>query len=127
MNYFLDAITHKYTDFSGRARRAEYWMFTLIYSIIRIVLVIISLMIENETAYLVIRMIDAIFSLAIIIPTISITVRRLHDIGKSGYWYFISFITLIGGIWMLILLVTDSDYGTNEWGPNPKYQEYQAA
>ena len=61
-----------------------------------------------------------IFSLATILPSIAVSVRRLHDIGKSGKMLFIIFIPLIGAIWLLVLSLKDSQPGENKWGPNPK-------
>ena len=61
-----------------------------------------------------------IYLLAIILPSLAVAVRRLHDIGKSGWMILISLIPLIGGIWLLVLLVTDSNSGDNQYGPNPK-------
>ena len=61
-----------------------------------------------------------LYTLAIIIPSLAVAVRRLHDTGKSGWWIFISLIPLIGGIWLLVLLVTDSQPGENQYGPSPK-------
>ena len=61
-----------------------------------------------------------IYLLAIILPSLAVAVRRLHDIGKSGWMILISLIPLIGGIWLLVLLVTDSNPGNNQYGPNPK-------
>jgi uncharacterized membrane protein YhaH (DUF805 family) len=58
--------------------------------------------------------------LAVLVPSLAVMIRRLHDIGKSGWWFFISFIPLIGSIWLLVLLVTDSQPGENQYGPNPK-------
>ncbi|MCU0327281.1 MAG: DUF805 domain-containing protein [Spirosomaceae bacterium] len=61
-----------------------------------------------------------IYALGIIVPSLAIVVRRLHDVGKSGWFYFISLIPIIGPIWLLVLLCTDSEAGVNKWGPNPK-------
>lgn len=65
-----------------------------------------------------------IYSLAVIVPCTSVLARRLHDVGKSGWFQFISLIPLIGGIWLLILTVTEGDAGTNVYGMNPKDLEY---
>jgi uncharacterized membrane protein YhaH (DUF805 family) len=61
-----------------------------------------------------------LYALAIILPALAVAVRRLHDIGKSGWWLFITFVPLVGSIWYLVLLATDSQPGENEYGPNPK-------
>ncbi len=119
MNWYLQALK-KYADFSGRARRKEYWFYILFYVIIAVVLSIIDGIIMGSSG---IGILTAIYMLAVLLPTLAVTVRRLHDIGKSGWWYLIVLIPLIGGIWLLILLLQDSQPATNAWGPNPKAGE----
>lgn len=114
MDYFL-AVLKKYAVFSGRARRAEYWYFVLFNIIIGAVLGIISRVIGDDN-----NILAYIYSLALLIPGLAVEVRRLHDIGKSGWWIFISLIPLIGTIWLIVLLATDSNPGENKFGPNPK-------
>lgn len=113
MNYFLEALK-KYAMFSGRARRKEYWMYVLFYVIFASFVTIIDGVLGTS------RILTGIYGLAFIVPTIAAAVRRLHDLGKSGFWYFISFIPLIGGIWMLVLMCLDGQQGENQYGPNPK-------
>ena len=105
MNYYVNALKN-YATFSGRARRKEYWMFFLFNLIFSAAAGMLGL--------------TALYSLATFIPRIAVAVRRLHDIGKTGWWYFIVLIPVIGGIWYLILMCTDSKYGTNTYGENPK-------
>lgn len=105
----------KYATFSGRARRKEYWMFYLFNMLITAVLWILAVTVSPY-----IGTVMGLYSLIIIIPGISVCVRRLHDLGKSGAWWFISFVPVIGGIWMLILMVSDSQPGPNMYGENPK-------
>ncbi|CAI3579233.1 MULTISPECIES: DUF805 domain-containing protein [Clostridium] len=113
MNWYIEVLK-KYADFNGRARRKEYWMFILFNIVIAIVLSVIdSLLGTAPIIYLV-------YILAVFIPSISVGVRRLHDIGKSGWWLFISFIPLVGGIWLLILTCKDSEPTENAYGVNPK-------
>ena len=112
MEYFIDAFK-KFADFSGRATRTQYWMFVLMYMIIYIVLALI------DTFVLGFPVLSGIFSLAVLIPSLSIGARRLHDIGRSGWWLLISLVPLIGVIVLLVFFVMDSD-GDNEYGPNPK-------
>jgi len=114
MNYYL-AVLKKYAVFSGRARRAEYWYFVLFSAIASIVLGIISAVIWDKIAIL-----SMMYSLAILIPTLAVVVRRLHDVGKSGWWWFIGLIPIIGIIWLLVLMIIDSNPGDNKYGPNPK-------
>ena len=113
MNYFL-AVLKKYADFSGRARRSEYWYFILFFFIFSIALALFDLLLGTYVVFY------SLFSLAMIIPSIAVGVRRLHDIGKSGWMYMISFIPLIGGIWLLILFCKPGVEGSNEFGPDPK-------
>lgn len=107
MDYFIGALK-KYADFSGRARRKEYWMFVLIYMVINIVLAVLGL-----------DIISMIVGLALLIPSISIGARRLHDTGRSGWWQLIYFVPLIGLIVMIVFLVQDS-HDDNDYGINPK-------
>lgn len=114
MNWYLQVLK-KYAVFEGRARRKEYWMFILFNLIFAMLASIIGIKLRISL------IIFAIYILAIIIPTISVIVRRLHDIGKSGVWIFIRLIPIIGGIWMLILLCTEGQIGTNQYGEDPKF------
>ena len=114
MNYYL-AVLKKYAVFSGRARRAEYWYFVLFSIIASIVLGIIGVIIRDKSGIL-----SIIYGLAILIPTLAVTVRRLHDIGKSCWWWFLVLIPIIGWIWFLVLMIIDSNSGDNKYGPNPK-------
>jgi len=111
MNYFLDAIK-KYADFSGRARRKEYWMFYLMYIVLFIVVNIIDSMIGAPLFTLV-------FVFGLFVPSLAVLVRRLHDTGRSGWMMLISLIPLVGGFIVLYFLVQDSQE-ENKFGPNPK-------
>jgi uncharacterized membrane protein YhaH (DUF805 family) len=117
VNWYLEAL-RKYAVFSGRARRKEYWMFCLFYVIFAIVLVIIDsiLGIGGEDGGL----LSGLFVLAMLIPSIALTVRRLHDTDRSGWWLLIGLVPLIGGIILLVFTVEDSQSGENRYGPNPK-------
>ena len=122
MNWFLDVIKNKYAIFTGRARRQEYWMFVLVYAIIAIALQLLAVIFGLFSGLLatLISVIFMLFALAVLIPSLAVVIRRLHDIGKSGWWILISLIPLIGEIWLIILLATDSQPGENQYGPNPK-------
>ncbi|MFT4684576.1 MAG: uncharacterized membrane protein YhaH (DUF805 family), partial [Flavobacteriales bacterium] len=110
-----------YADFKGRARRKEYWMFTLFNIIFLGVAVVLDTLLGLSFTELVpYGWIYVIYVLAVFIPGIAVVVRRLHDIGKSGWFYFIALIPIIGAIWLLVLLCTDSESGANKWGENPK-------
>lgn len=114
MDSYLNALK-KYADFDGRARRKEYWMFCLMQMIVFAVLTF-SMVISVKLGIVLV----IIFALGTYIPTLAITVRRLHDTGRSGWWYLIQSIPYIGGIWLFVLLVLDSQSGPNQYGMNPK-------
>ena len=111
MEYFLGAY-NKYADFTGRARRKEFWMFVLFYFIVSIVLGIVDSIIGFQ-------LLGLLFSLGSLIPSLAIGARRLHDTGRSGWWQLLYLIPLIGLIIMIVFLVQDS-HPDNEYGPNPK-------
>lgn len=111
MEYFTNALK-RYADFTGRARRKEYWMYILFYLIFYIVLSVID-------AALGTLLLTSLFSLALLIPSISIAARRLHDTGRSGWWQLLVLIPLLGSIVLIIFLVQDS-HDENIYGPNPK-------
>lgn len=113
MNWFLGVI-QKYAVFSGRARRKEYWMFVLFNFIFAAAASIIDSILGTY-------LISPLYSLAVFVPSLAVSVRRLHDIGKSGAWIFISLIPLAGPIWLLILLATEGNRGDNQYGPDPKF------
>ena|SRR3989339_1642209 len=120
MNYYL-TVLKKYAKFNGRSRRAEYWYFTLFNAIICIILSIIDvLVISNSGTKITFGILSSIYSLAVLIPSIAVSIRRLHDIGKSGWMIFISLIPLIGSIWLLVLMVTNGNPGENKYGSDPK-------
>ncbi|OCG34043.1 DUF805 domain-containing protein [Gilliamella sp. Gris1-4] len=114
MNWFIDCITKNYANFNGRARRKEYWMFILFYIILTFITIIIDKMIGSPLA------ITAILVLALFLPSLAVTVRRLHDTSKSGWWILLQFIPYIGGIIILVFCVMDSTPGSNQYGENPK-------
>ncbi|HNU09403.1 MAG TPA: DUF805 domain-containing protein, partial [Pyrinomonadaceae bacterium] len=119
MNWYFAAL-NKYADFSGRARRREYWTFT----IVNVVLIIVGVIVDNVVGTIVFDGPFGYLSLAIIIATIipglAVTVRRLHDSGKSGWYYLLSFIPYAGGILMLVMMLLDSEPNENQYGLDPK-------
>jgi uncharacterized membrane protein YhaH (DUF805 family) len=114
MSWFLEALK-KYAVFSGRARRKEYWMYTLFITIIYIVLAVISSASKSAGIALLV-----IFYLAILLPSVAVGVRRLHDTGRSGWWLLFGIVPLVGGITLLVFTCLDSQPGPNKYGPNPK-------
>ncbi len=113
MEWYLQCFK-KYATFEGRARRKEYWMFVLFNAIISTIASALSKIFGFFTV------IYIIYAIAIIIPSLSVGVRRLHDIGKSGWNALWGLIPIIGAIYLLILTIKDSEFGDNKYGPNPK-------
>ncbi|MCG8327498.1 MAG: DUF805 domain-containing protein [Chitinophagales bacterium] len=106
MNYYIEVLK-KYAVFEGRARRSEYWYFVLFNMIFSFGLGFLDGMMGLEFG------ISSIYSLAVLVPSIAVAVRRMHDVGKSGWFILIP-------IYNLILAVTEGDHGPNEYGPDPK-------
>lgn len=119
MKWFLKVL-NQYADFSGRARRTEYWMFVLFNMIFAFAAMVIDNILGTAVEGVGYGLVYALYLLAMFVPGLAVTVRRLHDVGKSGWMYLIVFIPIIGGIWFLVLMFTDGDSGTNEYGPSPK-------
>jgi len=120
--YYIDTIKKRYADFDGRARRSEYWYFQLFNILIYVGLLIISGILGYIEPLLSFIGIGLFYLLAIglLVPSIALAVRRLHDTGKSGWMYLIALIPLAGPIILLVFMCTDSDPGSNVYGPNPK-------
>lgn len=116
--WYIKCITTDYFNFQGRARRKEYWMFTLFSSIIYTIFFIIFAKIMSSPDGYIITVV--IYTLAVFFPTLAVTVRRLHDINRSGWWYLLNFIPVIGVLIIFIFLLLDSTPGDNNYGENPK-------
>ena len=119
MSWFLEVLK-KYTVFSGRARRKEYWMFFLFYVIFAIAAIVLDNIFGATISGVGYGFIYLLYILAIFLPALAVSVRRLHDVGKSGWFLFISLIPIIGGIWLLVLACTEGTSGENPYGVNPK-------
>ena len=119
MNWYLKVLK-QYADFNGRARRKEYWMFFLFNMIFAFVAAILDNVIGTASPELGDGILYGLYALALFIPGLAVGVRRLHDVGKSGWMMFIALIPLIGAIWLIVLMVTDSNPGENQYGENPK-------
>ncbi len=113
MNCYLDVLK-KYFVFEGRARRTEYWMFTLFNILIIVVLSVIERLIGLR------GILGSLYMLAVLLPALGVSVRRLHDTDRTGWWLLIGLIPVIGTIILLIFMVLDSQPGQNQYGPNPK-------
>lgn len=128
MSWYLSVIK-KYAKFSGRSRRKEYWMFFLFNIIFGTIATLLDNLLnltykipvdyfgEVSIGY---GIIYTVYALLLIIPSLAVTVRRLHDQDKSGAWIFIAFVPIIGAIWLLILLATAGTSGPNRFGDDPK-------
>lgn len=119
MKWYLKAL-RSYAEFRGRARRTEFWMFVLFNMLFAAIASLLDSavgMADPETG---LGPIAAVYSLAMLLPNIAVAVRRLHDVGKSGWFLFIVLLPLIGAIWLIILYARNGDTGTNKYGPDPK-------
>ena len=119
MNWYLKALS-QYADFSGRARRKEYWMFVLFNMIFALLAMTLDNLLGIAMKEIGYGPLYGLYAIAMIIPGFAVGIRRLHDVGKSGWMLFILFIPLVGVIWLLILLCSDSQTEENKWGQNPK-------
>ena len=133
MNEYLNVIRNNYVNFSGRARRREYWMFQLVNTIILVVLYMLSLVavipsmlaarsnpdVGLSPLFWVVTLLNLVYVFGVLLPSLGVTVRRLHDAGFSGWLILLS---LIPGASLVVLVFTilDSKPGANKWGPNPK-------
>lgn len=118
MNWYIEVLK-KYAVFSGRAQRAEYWYFILFNFLVSMALILIDSVIGPLT-YGGVGLFHSVYALAVLLPSIAVLVRRLHDIGRTGWWFFIGLVPLVGFIVLLVFTVTDSEPGENIYGPNPK-------
>jgi uncharacterized membrane protein YhaH (DUF805 family) len=112
MNWYLKVLK-QYVDFSGRAQRMEFWMFSLINLLVSIGLAIVDMVLG-------LGFLQPIYALAVLLPAIAVGVRRLHDTNRSGWWMLLALIPLIGIIILIVFWVQDSQAGDNAFGPNPK-------
>ncbi len=107
-------VLKQYAAFGGRSRRKEYWMFFLFNLIVVAALTILDGIVGSP------GILVAIYGLAVLVPSIAVGVRRLHDTDRSGWWLLISLVPVIGSIVLLVFMVQDSRTGDNQYGPNPK-------
>ena len=128
MQWYLKALK-QYADFHGRARRTEFWMFVLVNVAISIVLGIVDAATGTASALAAGGMasyspgiLGSIYGLAVLIPSIAVTVRRLHDTDRSGWWFFIQLIPVVGGIVILVFACLEGTRGPNRFGADPKLE-----
>jgi uncharacterized membrane protein YhaH (DUF805 family) len=118
MEWFVKVI--KSFSFSGRARRKEYWMFFLFVIVIELLLGLLDHFLGTYSMEAGIGLLGGIFILAIVIQTIAVGVRRLHDTGRSGWWLLLNLIPVVGPIIVLVLMILKGQQGENKYGPDPK-------
>ena len=119
MNWYLEVLKN-YAMFGGRARRKEYWYFFLFNFIISMILTVIDIAIGTFDEKTTVGLLGGIYALAVLIPAIAVSVRRLHDTDRRGWWVLIALVPIIGVIVFIVFTVLDSDPGENQYGPNPK-------
>ena len=119
MKWYLKVLS-QYADFSGRARRKELWMFILFNTIFSITAAVIDNILGIAVEGVGYGAVYGLYALAMFIPGLAVQVRRMHDLGKSGWMLLIGLIPLIGAIWLLVLWLTEGDSGVNNYGPSPK-------
>lgn len=119
MNSYIETLK-KYAVFDGRARRKEYWLFVLFNIIVGVVLNVVDRMTGTYSADYGMGALGGIYTLAVLLPGIGVSIRRLHDTDRSGWWLLLIFIPIIGGIVLLVFMILDGTPGTNRFGPNPK-------
>lgn len=114
---FKDVITKRYAQFNGRANKTEFWQYVLVYMLISIALsLLMSIFARVGVLRVLFMIVNTVVMLALIIPSLAVSIRRMHDIGKGGGWVLINLIPLVGFIWFIVLAVQDSEPGTNRFG-----------
>lgn len=118
MEWYLKVVKDNYANFSGRARRKEFWMFNLINFLINVALILLAFYVP-AIANIAIG-IFVVYGLAVMVPSLAVTFRRLQDTGRKGLWILISLIPFVGALILIVFCVMDSQHGENQFGPNPK-------
>ena len=119
MNWYLKVLK-QYTRFNGRARRKEFWYFNLISFLISLVLAFLDTLLQLGSGSTDRGLLLSIYVLGTLLPSYAVTIRRLHDVGKSGWWLLIGLIPLIGSLVLLCFWLQDSEPGANRFGRNPQ-------
>ena len=123
MEIFLSVLKNKYADFNGRARRQEYWnyvLFLFLFIMAAYVIMFVGIAMESALISGLGTVILVVVALGTFIPSLAVAVRRLHDTNRSGWFYLIGLIPLIGGILLLVWYCTEGTHGDNDYGPDPK-------
>jgi uncharacterized membrane protein YhaH (DUF805 family) len=119
MNSYINVLK-KYATFNGRARRSEYWMFYLFHLIAIFLIMFIDILTGSFDSDVGLGAFTGLYIILTLLPTLAVTVRRLHDINRSGWWILLTFIPLIGPITLFVFSVLDSHPNANDFGENPK-------
>jgi uncharacterized membrane protein YhaH (DUF805 family) len=120
MNWYLEAVKNKYAAFDGRAHRQEFWYFILFYFLIYFALSIVDQVTGTFSMETGAGLLSGIYALAMLVPSLAVGARRLHDTGRSGWWQLLMLIPILGGLILIFFFVLDSEPGDNQYGPNPK-------
>lgn len=120
MAWYLKVLMN-YVGFSGRARRREFWGFALIHAVIVVLLAMVDSFLSGgaNDGY---GVLSGLYGLVTLLPALAVSVRRLHDSGRSGLWILIGLVPVVGWIVLLFFYLMDSEPGTNQYGPNPKLE-----
>lgn len=112
MHWFLDPIKNQYADFTGRTSRQAFWMYVLIYFLLYVAVSLVAQLIGTFALIV-------LFSLALLVPSVAITTRRLHDTDMSGWWQLLGLIPAVGWIIVIVLVARPGTAGANQFGPSP--------
>jgi uncharacterized membrane protein YhaH (DUF805 family) len=123
MHWYTDVI-RKYAVFNGRAARPEFWWFVLYNLIIAAVINLVAGIVVGRSSG---QVVGDLYSLAVLLPSLGVGIRRLHDTNRTGWWYLIVFIPVIGWIVLIVFLAMASDPGSNNYGPNPQNPDPEPA
>lgn len=118
--WYKKVVFENYANFNGRARRSEYWYFVLFNLIFAISAAVLDNVLGINFDPIPYGPIYALYALAMFLPGLAVAVRRLHDVNKSGWFFLIILIPLIGSIWLLVLFCTEGTKGSNNYGADPK-------
>ncbi len=119
MSWYLNVL-RKYAEFDGRARRREYWGFSIVNFVVILLLGVPDAILGLATPGGGLGLLTAIYVLAVALPWLAVTVRRLHDLGRSGWWVLIGVVPYLGALVLLVFALLDGHAGANEYGPSPK-------
>lgn len=123
MEWYLKVVKENYANFSGRARRKEYWMFMLFNLIVCLTLFFLMALFEGSIFAYIFLFIYCIYILALIVPSMALIARRMHDTNRSGWAYFMNFIPVVGPFIVLYYVCTEGTSGDNRYGPDPKAEQ----